>query len=99
MLAGMEYGLRTYVIAEVGVNHNGSLALAKQMIEVAAESGADAVKFQTFKAENLVTRSAQRAGYQLKNQPDSELSQYDMLKRLELSQDDFAVLRGCQEIT
>ena len=93
MLAGMEYGLRTYVIAEVGVNHNGSLALAKQMIEVAAESGADAVKFQTFKAENLVTRSAQRAGYQLKNQPDSELSQYDMLKRLELSQDDFAVLK------
>ena len=54
----------TYIIAEAGVNHNGSLDMAKKLIEVAAEAGADAVKFQTFKADKLVSRFAPKAEYQ-----------------------------------
>ena len=54
----------TYIIAEAGVNHNGSLDMAKKLIEVAADSGADAVKFQTFKADKLISRSAPKAEYQ-----------------------------------
>lgn len=75
---------RTLIIAEAGVNHNGDLNLAKQLIDAAAASGADLVKFQTFNADRLVTRSAKKAGYQ--NQTtDSEESQHAMLRRLELS--------------
>ncbi len=77
-------GLPCFIIAEAGVNHNGSLDTAKQMIDVAVEAGADAVKFQTFKAANLVTAQAPKAEYQQKNTGSSE-SQYQMLKRLELS--------------
>jgi len=74
---------KVFIIAEAGVNHNGSLDLAKEMIDKAALAGADAVKFQTFKTENLVTKSARKADYQIDN-TQSEESQYDMLKKLEL---------------
>jgi len=72
------------VIAEAGVNHNGSVGLAKALIDSAVAAGADAVKFQSFVTENLVTNDAERAQYQIANTGNSE-SQYQMLKRLELS--------------
>jgi len=75
--------MSVFIIAEAGVNHNGSVELAKKLIDVASESGADAVKFQTFKAETLVSRSAQKASYQ-KETTDGKESQFDMLKKLEL---------------
>lgn len=77
--------MRTLIIAEAGVNHNGSIDMAKQLIDVAAEAGVDYVKFQTFKAENLVTKSAVKAEYQKRNINDVDNSQYAMLKKLELS--------------
>jgi N,N'-diacetyllegionaminate synthase len=73
----------TIIIAEAGVNHNGSIDTAKKMIEVTAEAGADFVKFQTFKAEELVTRMAGKAEYQ-KNLSDKSESYFDMIKKLEL---------------
>ena len=72
-----------YIIAEAGVNHNGNSKLAFQLVDVAVQAGADAVKFQTFKAENLVTKKADKAEYQ-KQTTQSNESQYAMLKRLEL---------------
>uniref|UniRef100_B0TXD2 General stress protein 14 (GSP14) n=1 Tax=Francisella philomiragia subsp. philomiragia (strain ATCC 25017 / CCUG 19701 / FSC 153 / O\ len=71
---------KVFIIAEAGVNHNGSIELAKKMIDVAVESGADAVKFQTFKTENLVSKKAEKAEYQ-KNNTESNESQYDMIKK------------------
>lgn len=86
------------IIAEAGVNHNGSLDLAKRLIDVAAEAGADFVKFQTFKAENLVTKDAAKAEYQKKNIGDGDDSQLGMLKKLELSEDDhLELMRYCEE--
>lgn len=76
-------GHPTFIIAEAGVNHNGDPQLARNLVDAAAESGAQAVKFQTFKAEKLVTRSASRADYQVENLGEDG-SQFDMLKRLEL---------------
>ena len=76
---------RTLIIAEAGVNHNGDIAKAKALIDKGAEAGVDYVKFQTFKAGNLVTKQAKRAAYQDKNTQDND-SQYEMLKKLELSQ-------------
>lgn len=76
---------RAYIIAEAGVNHNGSLDMAKQLIDVAAETGADAVKFQTFKAEQVVSRHALKAEYQQRT-TDSRESQLDMIRKLELSE-------------
>ena len=73
----------TTIIAEAGVNHNGSIATAKILIDVAAEAGADFVKFQTFKAETLVTRTADKAEYQ-KEITNTDESQFDMIKKLEL---------------
>ena len=76
---------RTLIIAEAGVNHNGDIVKAKALIDKGAEAGVDFVKFQTFKAGNLVTKQAKRAAYQDKNTQDND-SQYEMLKKLELSQ-------------
>ena len=77
--------MRTLIIAEAGVNHNGDLDLAKRLIDVAAEAGADLVKFQTFNADRLVTRTAPKAQYQ--NQTtDGRESQHAMLRRLELTE-------------
>ena len=75
----------TLIIAEAGVNHNGDISIAKQLVDVAADSGADYVKFQTFKAEKMVTRLASKAGYQMAGQdPAKQSTQFDMLKSLEL---------------
>lgn len=87
---------KTLIIAEAGVNHNGSIETAKQLIDVAAEAGVDYVKFQTFKAAKLVTKSAARAEYQNTNTKDTD-SQYEMLKKLELSEaDHFELMAYCQ---
>lgn len=88
---------RTFIIAEAGVNHDGSLDDALAMIDVAADAGADAVKFQTFRAEALVTRRAAKAAYQVDNTGEDG-GQFDMLKALELGPDDHHVLaRRCAE--
>lgn len=79
------------IIAEAGVNHNGSIDLSRKLIDVACSAGADAVKFQTFQAEKLVTQAAPMADYQNRNTGSSE-SQFEMLKRLELSVEDHNVL-------
>ena len=78
-------GDRTFVIAEIGVNHNGDLALGRQLIDAAVDCGVDAVKFQSFRAENLVSRDAPKAEYQKANDPDGA-SQFEMLKKLELDE-------------
>ena len=89
--------MSVFIIAEAGVNHNGSIKLAKELIDVAVESGADAVKFQTFKAESLVSKTAQKADYQ-KQTTDASESQFDMLKKLELDVDTHKELIAyCQE--
>ena len=77
-----------FIIAEAGVNHNGDISLAKKLIDAAKEAGADAVKFQTFKTEEVVSRSAGKAEYQ-KETTGAEGSQYDMIKKLELADRDF----------
>ena len=76
---------RVFIIAEAGVNHNGSLQLAKRLVDVAVDAGADAVKFQTFQADKLVSRGAQKAEYQKRTTAANE-SQYDMIKKLELDE-------------
>lgn len=81
----------TFIIAEAGVNHNGSLARAKEMVKTAAKSGADAVKFQTFKADSLVTKQALKAEYQMRSAGGLE-TQFEMLKKLELSYDSHLAL-------
>ncbi|MFD1037064.1 N-acetylneuraminate synthase [Virgibacillus byunsanensis] len=83
--------MKSFIIAEVGVNHNGSLDLAFQLVDEAIKSGADAIKFQTYITENLVIKSAKQAEYQEKNLGESS-SQYDMLKKLELSFENFKLL-------
>lgn len=89
---------RILIIAEAGVNHNGSIDMAKQLIDGAAEAGVDYVKFQTFKTENLVTKSAAKAEYQQRNIGDNDNSQYAMLKKLELSsQQHFELIKYCKK--
>jgi len=75
--------MRTFIIAEAGVNHNGDIKIAKKLIDVAVDARADAIKFQTFKAENVVTSTTPKAKYQIKNMGTDE-SQFEMLKKLEL---------------
>lgn len=83
--------MKTLIIAEAGVNHNGDIKLACRLIDAAADSGADLVKFQTFNADRLVTPSALKADYQNKT-TDATESQYEMLKRLELSREMHEIL-------
>lgn len=85
---------RTYIIAEAGVNHNGSLELAKDMVKIAAKAGVDAIKFQTFRAETLVIKDAIKADYQIKASGQSE-AQFEMLKKLELSVESHLELIEC----
>ncbi|ALU14156.1 N-acetylneuraminate synthase NeuB [Eubacterium limosum] len=85
--------MSVFIIAEAGVNHNGSLKLAKEMILKAREAGADAIKFQTFKSERLVSTFAEKAAYQIKNTGNINESQLEMVKKLELSFDDFRELQ------
>ena len=73
-----------FIIAEAGVNHNGSIEVAKKLIDVASSSGADAVKFQTFNTENLVSKNAPKADYQ---ENDQNETQFDMLKKFELNKE------------
>jgi len=84
-----------YIIAEVGVNHNGSLKQAKRLIKAAKKTGVDAVKFQTFKASSLVVKETKKANYQ--RTQFNEDSQYEMLKKLELTKDDFKELKAYTE--
>ena len=84
---------KTFIIAEAGVNHNGSFELAKQLVDKAVWAGADCIKFQTFNSKNLVSKNAQKAEYQKKTTDSSE-SQLDMLKKLELTKEQFTELRN-----
>lgn len=87
-----------YIIAEAGVNHNGSLENAKKLVLAAKNAGVDAVKFQTFNTDNLVTKNAVKADYQVNNTGNND-SQYEMLKKLELSQQDYRELKQlCDEL-
>ncbi|MDY0328079.1 MAG: N-acetylneuraminate synthase [Arcobacteraceae bacterium] len=88
---------KTFIIAEAGVNHNGSLELAKQLIDIAVEAGVDAVKFQTFKAEKVISKFAKKAEYQIQTTGKQE-SQLDMVKKLELDVDSHRILmKYCME--
>lgn len=89
---------RTIIIAEAGVNHNGSLERALSLIDCAAEAGVDFVKFQTFKAENIVNKEAQKADYQIKNTTSKAQTQFEMLKKLEMGNEWYPVLmKRCEE--
>lgn len=83
---------KVLIIAEAGVNHNGSLENAFKLIDAAVDAGVDYVKFQTFKSENLVSMSAKKADYQIQNTGNSTDSQYEMLKKLELSHENHELL-------
>ena len=87
-----------YIIAEIGVNHNGNLKLAKKLIIAAKKAGADAVKFQNFTAEKLATKNSKKATYQKKNTKKNE-TQYEMLKKLELKNENYFELKKfCKKI-
>lgn len=90
-------GQPIFVVAEAGVNHNGKLDLALALVEEAAKAGADAVKFQTFRAEQLATKNAEMAKYQQKNL-QSKKSQFEMLKSLELKDEFYSpIIKKCQD--
>ena len=82
-----------FIIAEAGVNHGGDLELAFRLVDAAIKAKADAVKFQTFKAENVISIFSPRAEYQIRNMGESEESQLEMTKKLELKLDDFIKLK------
>lgn len=84
--------MKTFIIAEAGVNHNGDLELAKQLIDVAKDSGADAVKFQTGQAQRVVSKSAKKAQYQIQNTKDDSQSQLEMIQKLTLSDEAWPIL-------
>ena len=89
---------KVIIIAEAGVNHNGEINLAKRLIDVAVEAGVDYIKFQSFVAEKLVSPNSRKAKYQSKNISDGDDSQFNMLKKLELShQDHVELMRYCDE--
>ena len=84
------------IIAEAGVNHNGNLSLAYELVDSAADSGADYVKFQTFKAETLVSKNAPKAKYQKKNV--KKISHYELIKKLEMSYDmHIKIIKYCKQ--
>ena len=83
--------MKTIIIAEAGVNHNGKIDLAKKLIDIASNSGADYVKFQTFKSEKTVSKRSKKANYQ-KKEDDTSNSQLELLKNLELSYEDHHIL-------
>ncbi|MDE5493027.1 N-acetylneuraminate synthase [Elizabethkingia meningoseptica] len=83
---------KTIIIAEAGVNHNGSMENAFKLIDAAVDAKVDYIKFQTFKAEKLVSKSAKKADYQIQNTGNTDDSQFDMLKKLELSRENHEVL-------
>lgn len=85
-------GNPVFIIAEAGVNHNGDVRIARKLVDTAAKAGADAVKFQTFTAESVASSSAGKAAYQSKNDPRHK-SQLEMLESLELSADEFGMLK------
>tara|TARA_B100000963_G_C22619799_1_gene669283 strand:+ start:134 stop:1171 length:1038 start_codon:yes stop_codon:yes gene_type:complete len=94
----MEKDNQTIVIAEAGVNHNGKIDLAKKLIEEAAKAKADYIKFQTFKAERLASENTAKTKYQIKNSNDPNQSQFNMLKDLELTENDhFKLINYCKE--
>ncbi len=88
---------KTFIIAEAGVNHNGHIEIAKKLVDAACEAGADAVKFQTFNAERLVCGNAPKAEYQIENTNGNE-NQLEMLKRLQLSEEEFRELQAYCEL-
>lgn len=97
ILEGRCFVNRVFIIAEAGVNHNGNIEIAKKLIDEAVRCGVDAVKFQSFKAKNLVTKVAKQADYQKENM-GKEVSQYDMLKALELSDEEhIELINYCKE--
>ncbi|MBF0546393.1 MAG: N-acetylneuraminate synthase [Candidatus Riflebacteria bacterium] len=89
----MEFSKKVFIIAEAGVNHNGSLELALKMVDAASSMGVDAIKFQTFSADRIVTKTAPKAEYQEKSLGKNG-SQYEMIKKLELSRDDHIKLKA-----
>lgn len=97
MRSNMQYSDNVFIIAEAGVNHNGSLEHALKLVDVAVEAGCDAVKFQTFNADKLTSVNAKKANYQVANTPDE--SQQDMLRKLELSTADYVKLKNkCDDV-
>lgn len=87
---------KCFIIAEAGVNHNGNIDIAKKLVDKAVDAGVDAIKFQSFKAENLVTKSAKKAEYQKETTGDG--NQFEMLKKLELSYEEHIILKKyCEE--
>jgi len=89
---------KVLIIAEAGVNHNGDLNKAIELIDAAANAKADYVKFQTFKADKIVNTTAKKASYQIKNMNNDEHTQYDMLKKLEMGLDWYPILiERCKE--